>query len=170
MAAKTRQKHDYPSGEHRRSYARRTGAERTFSTAKDPASNNIARGWTRLIGLAPDMLWLACLLAVRNQRILTAWAARQDDNARRAAAGLPPKPGAAAARPPPSLAATRRPAMTPQRHQVPPATRARPKSRAARHARAEPALPRPAATAATPVHGKAPSPSTRATGKCQTQT
>ena len=70
VAAKTRQKHDYPSAAHRRSYARRTGAERTFSTAKDPASNNIARGWCRLTGLAPLMLWLACLLAVRNQRIL----------------------------------------------------------------------------------------------------
>ena len=91
VAAKTRQKHDYPSAAHRRSYARRTGAERTFSTAKDPASNNIARGWTRLMGLTPLMLWLACLLAVRNQRILTAWNARQDDNARRAAAGLPPR-------------------------------------------------------------------------------
>ena len=91
VAAKTRQKHDYPSAAHRRSYARRTGAERTFSTAKDPASNNIARGWCRLMGLAPLMLWLACLLAVRNQRILTAWTARQDDNARRAAAGLPPR-------------------------------------------------------------------------------
>ena len=43
------------------------------------------------MGLTPLMLWLACLLAVRNQRILTAWNARQDDNARRAAAGLPPK-------------------------------------------------------------------------------
>jgi len=91
VAAKTRQKHDYPSREHRRSYTRRTGAERTFSTAKDPASNNIARGWTRLMGLAPLMLWLTCLLATRNQSILTAWATRQDDNARRAAAGLPPR-------------------------------------------------------------------------------
>ena len=89
--AKTAQKHDYPSKEHRRSYTRRTGAERTFSTAKDPASNNIARGWTRLMGLAPLTLWLACLLAARNQRILTAWTARQADDARRAAAGLPPK-------------------------------------------------------------------------------
>jgi hypothetical protein len=89
--AKTRQKHDYPSAAHRKSYTRRTGAERTFSTAKDPASNNIARGWTRLMGLTPLMLWLTCLLAVRNQRILTAWDARQEDNARRAAAGLPPK-------------------------------------------------------------------------------
>ena len=92
VAAKTRQKHDYPSAAHRRSYARRTGAERTFSTAKDPASNNIARGWCRLMGLAPLMLWLACLLAVRNQRILTAWDARQHDNARRTAAGLPQNP------------------------------------------------------------------------------
>ena len=90
-AAKTRQKHDYPSAAHRQSYARRTGAERTFSTAKDPASNNIARGWTRLMGLAPLMLWLTCLLAVRNQRILTAWDARQADDARRTAAGLLPK-------------------------------------------------------------------------------
>ena len=54
VAAKTRQKHDYPSKPHRRSYARRTGAERTFSTAKDPASNNIAHGWTRLMGPHPD--------------------------------------------------------------------------------------------------------------------
>ena len=91
VAAKTRQKHDYPSKEHRRSYARRTGAERTFATAKDPASNNIARGWCRLMGLTPLMLWLTCLLVVRNQRILTAWTARLDDNARRAAAGLPPR-------------------------------------------------------------------------------
>jgi hypothetical protein len=91
VAAKTRQKHDYPSAAHRKSYARRTGAERTFATAKDPASNNIARGWTRLMGLAPLMLWLACLLAVRNQRILNSWQARQDNNARRAAAGLPPR-------------------------------------------------------------------------------
>ena len=91
VAAKTRQKHDYPSAAHRRSYARRTAAERTFSTTKDPASNNITRGWTRLTGLTPLTLWLACLLAVRNQRILTAWNTRQADDARRAAAGLPPK-------------------------------------------------------------------------------
>ncbi len=39
--AKTAQKHDYPSAAHRRSYARRTGAERGFATAKDPASNDI---------------------------------------------------------------------------------------------------------------------------------
>ena len=91
VAAKTRQKHDYPSAAHRKSYARRTGAERTFSTAKDPASNNIARGWTRLMGLTPLTLWLACLLVVRNQRILAAWDARQAGDARRIAAGLPPK-------------------------------------------------------------------------------
>jgi hypothetical protein len=36
VAAKTRQKHDYPSKAHRRSYARRTGAERGFATTKDP--------------------------------------------------------------------------------------------------------------------------------------
>jgi hypothetical protein len=109
VAAKTRQKHDYPSAAHRRSYARRTGAERTFSTAKDPASNNTARGWCRLMGLAPLMLWLTCLMAARNQRILIAWAAHQDGNARRTAAGLPPRTRHRRRKTPASLAATAAP-------------------------------------------------------------
>jgi hypothetical protein len=91
VLAKTAQKHDYPSAAWRRSYSRRSGAERGFATAKDPASNDIARGWCRLMGLAPLMLFTACLLAVRNQRILAAWDVRQEENTRRAAKGLPPK-------------------------------------------------------------------------------
>jgi hypothetical protein len=91
VTARTRQKHDYPSAAHRRSYARRTSAERAFSTIKDPASNTISRGWCRLMGLTAPALWLACLHAVRNQRILAAWNARQAENNRRAAAGLPPR-------------------------------------------------------------------------------
>jgi hypothetical protein len=91
IAAKTRQKHPCPSAAHRRSYTRRTAAERTYATTKDPASNTITRGWCRLMGLTPLALWLAALHTIRNQRILSAWDARQADNARRAAAGLPPK-------------------------------------------------------------------------------
>jgi len=89
--AKTRQKHDYPGPQWRRSYARRTSAERAFATIKDPATTTIARGWCRQMGLVPLTLWTTILLAVRNQRILTAWHNRQTDNARRAARGLPPK-------------------------------------------------------------------------------
>jgi hypothetical protein len=91
VLAKTAQKHDYPSAAWRRSYARRTGAERSFATAKDPATNDITRGWCRLMGLTPLMLFATTMLIVRNQRILTAWNARQQGNARRAAKGLPPK-------------------------------------------------------------------------------
>jgi hypothetical protein len=91
VTAKTAQKHDYPSPAWRRSYARRTGAERGFATAKDPATNNISRGWCRLMGLTPLMLFTTTLLIVRNQRILQAWDTRQQENQRRAAAGLPPK-------------------------------------------------------------------------------
>ena len=91
IAAKTRQKHDYPSPQWRRSYRRRTAAERVSATIKDTATTSIARGWCRLMGLAPLTLWIACLLAIRNQRILAAYDARQQDNARRAAAGLPPR-------------------------------------------------------------------------------
>ena len=43
------------------------------------------------MGLTPTALWLACLHAIRNQRILTAWNARQAENQRRTAAGLPPR-------------------------------------------------------------------------------
>src|SRR5215472_12867452 len=89
--AKTAQKHDYPSAAWRRSYARRTGAERGFATAKDPATNTIARGWCRLMGLAPLMLFTTMLIIARNQRITAAWDDRQQENTRRAAAGLPPR-------------------------------------------------------------------------------
>jgi len=91
VTARTAQEHDCPSRAHRRSCNRRTGAERAFGTVKDPASNDISRGWCRLTGLTPILLFTACLLIVRNQRITAAWNARQDDSARRAAAGLPPK-------------------------------------------------------------------------------
>jgi hypothetical protein len=89
--AKTRQKHDYPSAAWRRSYARRTGAERSFATIKDPAASDIARGWCRLMSPAPLMLFTVTLLIVRNQRILAAWNAHQQEDQRRAARGLPPK-------------------------------------------------------------------------------
>ena len=109
VAAKTAQKHDYPSAAHRRSYARRTGAERGFATAKDPATNNIIRGWCRLMGLAPLMLFATTLLTVRNQRILQAWNARQEDNERRAAKGLPPRTRRRRRKTLTALAATRPP-------------------------------------------------------------
>ncbi len=89
--AKTRQKHDYPSAAHRRSYARRTGAERGFATTKDPATTSTARGWCRLMGLTPLLLFTTTLLITRNQRILDARDARQADNQRRADRGLPPR-------------------------------------------------------------------------------
>jgi hypothetical protein len=91
VLAKTAQKHDYPSAAWRRSYARRTGAERGFATAKDPAASSIARGWCRLTGPAPLMLFTVTMIIARNQRILAAWNSRQEDNQRRAAKGLPPK-------------------------------------------------------------------------------
>ena len=50
--AKTKQKHDYPSAAHRRSFARRTAVERSYSTMKDPASTDVTRGWCRVMGLS----------------------------------------------------------------------------------------------------------------------
>jgi hypothetical protein len=90
--AKTAQKHDYPSPAHRRSYARRTAAERAYASVKDRATNDLSRGWCRLTGLTPIALFAAALLAARNLRVADAFAARQAEQRRRAEAGLPPRP------------------------------------------------------------------------------
>jgi hypothetical protein len=89
-AARTRQKHDYPSTARKTSYQRRTAAERFNAAIKDTATGSINRGWIRLTGVTPLTLWLACMTAVRNQRNLTTWHTRHQDNTRRAAAGPPP--------------------------------------------------------------------------------
>jgi hypothetical protein len=91
VAAKTRQKHDYPSQSWHQSYRRRTASERLNASVKDTATGSIDRGWTRLTGITPLTLWLTCLMAMRNQRIHAAYQARQDQNKRRAAKGLPLK-------------------------------------------------------------------------------
>ncbi|MGZ8666955.1 MAG: hypothetical protein ACXWZM_07585 [Solirubrobacterales bacterium] len=89
--AKTAQKHDYPSKAHRRSYARRSAAERAYATVKDPATNDISRGWCRLAGLAPIALFAASVFVARNLRVADAFAARQAEEERRVSRGLPPK-------------------------------------------------------------------------------
>jgi hypothetical protein len=89
--AKTAQKHDYPSAAHRRSYARRSAAERAYATVKDPATNDLTRGWCRLTGLTPIALLAATVFIARNLRVADSFAARQADDERRAARGLAPK-------------------------------------------------------------------------------
>ena len=89
--AKTAQKHDYPSPQHRSSYQRRTAAERTFSQINDPATNTLARGNHRITGLTATALLTATILIARNLRIHDAFCARQAENQHRANLGLPPK-------------------------------------------------------------------------------
>ncbi|MHB1517487.1 MAG: hypothetical protein ACYCVN_11685 [Acidimicrobiales bacterium] len=85
------QKHDHPSKAWRRSFARRTGAERSSARVKDPAPIDIGKGWCRLMGLVAPTVFLANALAVRNLAILDIFEARRADNGRRAAACLPPR-------------------------------------------------------------------------------
>jgi hypothetical protein len=89
--AKTAQKHDYPSREHRHSYNRRSASERTFATLTDRATNDLSRGWCRLFGLTPIALFTATAYIARNIRIHNAFTTRQAENQRRANNGLPPK-------------------------------------------------------------------------------
>jgi hypothetical protein len=89
--AKATQKHDYPSAAHRTSYNRRTAAERTFATLTDRATNDLSRGWCRQMGLTAIALHTATTLIARNIRVTDAFTARQAENQRREAHGLPPK-------------------------------------------------------------------------------
>jgi hypothetical protein len=89
--AKAAQKHDYPGAAWRTSYARRSAAERTNATIKDPATNNIGRGGCRVTGLTAITLFLTCTLIVRNTRVIDAFETRQAEDQRRAAAGQPPR-------------------------------------------------------------------------------
>jgi hypothetical protein len=61
------------------------------------------------MGLAPLMLFTTMLLVTRNQRILHAWNARQQDNQHRAAQGLPPRTRRRRRKTPTALAATTAP-------------------------------------------------------------
>jgi hypothetical protein len=65
--------------------------ERTFSTIKDPVSNDISRRWCRLMGVSAITVFVTCCLVVRNGRVLDAFEAREADDARRSAAGLGPR-------------------------------------------------------------------------------
>jgi len=89
--AKTAQRHDYAGAAWRRSYARRSAAERSNARIKDPATIDVAKGWCRVMGLVPMSLFMACALAVRNLAVADAFDQRQADDQRRTAAGLAPK-------------------------------------------------------------------------------
>lgn len=89
--AKTAQKHDYPSAQHRASYKRRTGVERAFATLYDRAGNDLSRGHCRTTGLTATALLTATVVIARNTRIQDTFNARQAENARRAIHGLPPR-------------------------------------------------------------------------------
>src|SRR5262249_55632731 len=82
VAPKTRQKHDYPSQAWRLPGQRRPAPERLNAAIKAPAVNSTDRGWIQLTGVTPLMLWLACLMVVRDQRTLHAFDARQQDDTR----------------------------------------------------------------------------------------
>jgi len=89
VAAKTRQRHDYPSPAHRRSYGRRTASERSFASGKDPAGIAMRRGWCRLMGRAKNKLMYALGFVASNLALVDAFERNELDEKRRASAGLP---------------------------------------------------------------------------------
>jgi len=84
---KTRQKHPYPSPRHRRSYARRTAAERAYARLADPAGEGVRRGWCRLFGTAKNALMYSLAAVVHTLRISESRERQDQAEARRAAFG-----------------------------------------------------------------------------------
>jgi hypothetical protein len=84
---KTRQKHPYPSPTHRRSYARRTAAERAYARLADPAGEGVRRGWCRLFGTAKNALMYSLAAVAHNIRISESRERQDRAEARRAAYG-----------------------------------------------------------------------------------
>ncbi len=80
---KTRQKHPYPSPVHRRSYERRTAAERAYARVADPAGEGVRRGWCRLFGTAKNALMHALAAVAHNLRILESHERQDQAEARR---------------------------------------------------------------------------------------
>lgn len=85
ITAKTAQKHDYPSPQHRASYHRRTAAERVNASLKDPATGSLQRGFCRLTDLPGTALATTTIVITRNLRTTDAFEQRQRDTAARAA-------------------------------------------------------------------------------------
>jgi hypothetical protein len=81
--AKTRQRHDYPSKEHRISYARRTAAERTYASLADPSVGGLRRGWCRLFGVTGNTVMYVLANVVRNIRIAEHYKHKVAEDARR---------------------------------------------------------------------------------------
>ncbi len=81
--AKTRQKHDYPSGAHRLSYNRRTGVERSFSSVKQSGRIDLRRGSCRLFGRTCNLIVLVCAMAVRNLRTVESFERARDEQRQR---------------------------------------------------------------------------------------
>jgi hypothetical protein len=75
--AKTRQRHDFGSPAHRRSYNRRTAAERTFASMSDVSAGGIRGGWSRLFGIAKNTVTYARAVVARNVRILASFEANR---------------------------------------------------------------------------------------------
>ena len=88
---KTGQRHGYPGRAWRRSYARRSAAERSNARIKDPATVDIARGWCPMTGLTAMTPFLASALVARNLAVADAFGERQRDAERREAACPPPR-------------------------------------------------------------------------------
>ena len=63
-------------------------AERTFAGLADPSVIGIRRGWSRLFGLAKNMLLYALAAIVRNVRLEELHERRRAEAARKAALGL----------------------------------------------------------------------------------
>ena len=79
VTPKIRQRLYWGSVEWIKSYNRRTYVEGSYGNLKNPDTENITRGWCRVVGLVKTGILLAAAVAASNIRLLRLWAKRTGD-------------------------------------------------------------------------------------------
>lgn len=70
VVAKTRQQHRYGTPKWIASFARRARIEGVFGQLKEPGSNEIRRGWTRMMGVVKTSIMLVAVVAGNNIEVV----------------------------------------------------------------------------------------------------
>ncbi len=78
VTPKLRQPLYWGSPEWIESYSRRTYVEGFFDNMKNPSTENVRRGWCRVVGMVKTSILAACEVAATNIRLLRSWAVGRD--------------------------------------------------------------------------------------------
>ena len=77
VTAKLRQRHYWGSEKWIESYTRRTNVEGYFGNWKNSSTENVNRGWCKVVGIVKTALLAVCAAAATNIRLLRTWSTKE---------------------------------------------------------------------------------------------